>query len=196
MNFRGIKNIDFQNDSISVVLSFNKDLYNRVSSKIWLWVPFWVENLKSWLLPKKIPKNTFFAKFHFECVFLDLANKKSSKQFKFCEIGDFTGLLNKLIFLKITSDFKYSLFHLFSLNGRAFCNNLMKAYITFFLLMLIGDSNLQPIQGTVGSEKSIFQGNTIDIKANVFNSITCKFFSVHDIYYAWISILNSTTCKF
>ena len=31
---RGVNIIDCQNDSISVVLSFNKDLYNRVSSKI------------------------------------------------------------------------------------------------------------------------------------------------------------------
>ena len=64
----------------------------------------------------KNPNYTFFVKFHFECVFLDLANKKSSKQFKFCEIGGFTGILSKLIFLKITSDFKDLLFHLFSLD--------------------------------------------------------------------------------
>ena len=82
--------------------------------------------------------------------FLDLANKKSSKQFKFCEIGGFTGILNKRIFLKITSDFKNSLFHLFSLNWRAFCDNLMKAYITLFLLMVIRDSNLQLIQRISG----------------------------------------------
>ena len=30
----GVKRIDFQNDSISVALSFDKDLLNRVSSKI------------------------------------------------------------------------------------------------------------------------------------------------------------------
>ena len=30
----GVKIIDFQNDSISVALSFNKYLYTRVSSKI------------------------------------------------------------------------------------------------------------------------------------------------------------------
>ena len=34
MNFLGVKIIDFQNDSISVALSFNKDLYNQVPSKI------------------------------------------------------------------------------------------------------------------------------------------------------------------
>ena len=32
--FLGVKIIDFQNDIISVALTFNKDLYNRVSSKI------------------------------------------------------------------------------------------------------------------------------------------------------------------
>ena len=65
------------------------------------------------IFTEKFPiKTFFFLKFHFECVFLDLANKESSKQFKFCEIGGFTGTLNKLIFLKITSDFENSLFHL------------------------------------------------------------------------------------
>ena len=73
--------------------------------------------------------------------FLDLANKKSSKQFKFCEIGGLTGILNKRIFLKIASDFKID---------ELFCDNLIKAYITLFLLMLIRDSNLQLIQGTSG----------------------------------------------
>ena len=34
MNFLRVKIIDFQNDYLSVALSFNKDLYNRVSSKI------------------------------------------------------------------------------------------------------------------------------------------------------------------
>ena len=58
---------------------------------------------------QKFPIKTFFVKFHFECVFLDLANKESSKQFKFCEIGGFTGILNKLIFLKITSDRYFTL---------------------------------------------------------------------------------------
>ena len=67
--------------------------------------------------------------------------RKNSKQFKFCEIRGFTGILNKLIFLKITSDFKDSLIHLLSLNWRAFCDNLMKAYITLYLLLLIRDSN-------------------------------------------------------
>ena len=33
-NFLGVNIIDFRNDSISVALSFNKDLNNRVSSKI------------------------------------------------------------------------------------------------------------------------------------------------------------------
>ena len=133
--------IDFQNDSISVAFSFNKDLYNRFSSKIWLWVPFWDWKSKIMTFTPKFPKKLFFVKFHFECVFLDQANKKSSKQFKFCEIGGFTGILNKLIFLKITIDFKNSLFHLFSLNWQAFCDNLMIAYITLFLFMLIRDSN-------------------------------------------------------
>ena len=32
--FLQVKTIDFQNDFISVALSFNKDLYKRVSSKI------------------------------------------------------------------------------------------------------------------------------------------------------------------
>ena len=52
---------------------------------------------------QKFPKKTFFVKFQFGCVVLDLANKKSSKQFKFCEIGGFTLILDKLFFLKITS---------------------------------------------------------------------------------------------
>ena len=150
MNFFGVQIIDFQNDSISMALSFNKDLYNRVSSKILLWVPFWDWKSKIMTFTPKFPEKTFFVKFHFEFVFLDLANKKSSKQFKFCEIGGFTGILNKLIFLKFTSDFKNSLFHLSSLNWRAFCDNLMKAYITLFLLRLMRDSNFQPIQGTSG----------------------------------------------
>ena len=64
----------------------------------------------------KFPRKTFSVKFYFECVFLDLANKKSSKKFKICENGGFTGILNKLVFLKITSDFKNSLFYLFCLN--------------------------------------------------------------------------------
>ena len=58
----------------------------------------------------KFPKNIFFVKFHFEDVFLDLANKKSSKQFEFCKIGGFTDILNDLIFLKITSDLKIRYF--------------------------------------------------------------------------------------
>ena len=133
--FWGVKIIDFQNDSISVALSFNIDLYNRVSSKIWLQVPFWDWKSKIMTFTQKFPKKTFFVKFHFECILFDLANKQSSKQFKFCEIGGFTGILNKLVFLKITSDFKKSLhvFHLFSLKWRAFYDNLMKAYITLFL---------------------------------------------------------------
>ena len=40
-DFWGVKINDFQNDSKSVVLSFNKDLNKRISSKIWLRVPFW-----------------------------------------------------------------------------------------------------------------------------------------------------------
>ena len=36
-----VKIFDFQNDSISVVLPFNKELYNRVSSKTGLSVLFW-----------------------------------------------------------------------------------------------------------------------------------------------------------
>ena len=61
---------------------------------------FGFENLKSSFLPQNFLKKTFFVKFHFECVFLDLANKKSSKQFEFCEIGGFIGFLNILIFFK------------------------------------------------------------------------------------------------
>ena len=38
MNYFRVKVIDFQNDSISVALSFNKELYNRVSSKTGLQV--------------------------------------------------------------------------------------------------------------------------------------------------------------
>ena len=63
----------------------------------------------------KFPKKTFFVKFHVVCVFLDLANKKSSKKFKFCEIEGSTGILNKLIFLKITIDFKKNPYFTFSL---------------------------------------------------------------------------------
>ena len=61
---------------------------------------FGFENLKSSLLSQNFLKRPFFVKYHFECVFLDLANKKSSKQFEICEIGGFTGILIKLIFLK------------------------------------------------------------------------------------------------
>ena len=77
---------------------------------------FGIENLKSWLLPQTFTKKTFFVKNHFKYAFLDLTNKKSSKKFKFCKIGGFTGILNKLIFLKINSDFKNSIFYPFSLN--------------------------------------------------------------------------------
>ena len=108
-------------------LSFNKDLYIRVSWKVWLWVPFWDWTSKIMTISPKIPKKNFIVKFHFESVFLDLANKKNSKQFKFCEIGGFTGILNKLIFLKIISDFENSLFLIFSFNWRAFCDNLKKS---------------------------------------------------------------------
>ena len=63
--FWGVKIIDFQNDSLSVDLSFNKDLYNRVSSKIWLWVPFWIWKSKIMTFTPKFPKKYLFCKFPF-----------------------------------------------------------------------------------------------------------------------------------
>ena len=65
MNFWGVKIIDFQNDSISVALSFNKDIYNRVLSKIWLWVPFWAWKSEIVTFTPKFPKNSFFGKISF-----------------------------------------------------------------------------------------------------------------------------------
>ena len=40
---------------------------------------------------KKFPKKTFFVKFHFECVFLDLANKKAAKILNFAKLEALLG---------------------------------------------------------------------------------------------------------
>ena len=50
------------------------------------------------LFTPKFPIKISFLKFHFECVFLELASKKNSKDFKFRKIGGFTGILNKHVF--------------------------------------------------------------------------------------------------
>ena len=52
---------------------------------------FGIKNLTSCFLPQNFPKKAFFVKFHFECVFLDLANKKSSKQFNFAKLEGLLG---------------------------------------------------------------------------------------------------------
>ena len=63
----------------------------------------------------KVRKKSFCVKFHSECVFLGQANKKAVNSLN-------SGKLEALWDLKYsfskknTSDFKYSLFHLFSLN--------------------------------------------------------------------------------
>ena len=55
--------------------------------------------------------------------------------------------------------------------------------------MLIRDSNFRPFL-------SSFLGNKIDVKANIFYSITCNLSSIHDIYKAWFSIRNSAKVNF
>ena len=53
---------------------------------------FGSKSLKSLLFTQKIPMKVLFSKFQFECVFLELANKKNIKHFKFLKIGGFTGV--------------------------------------------------------------------------------------------------------
>ena len=59
---------------------------------------FGSQSLKSLLFTPKIPMKIQFSKFQIECVFLELANKKNMKQFKFRKIEGFTGVLNNRVF--------------------------------------------------------------------------------------------------
>ena len=55
------------------------------------------KRLKPLLFTQKIPIKIYFSKFQFECVFLELANKKNSNHFKFRKIGGFTGSFYKRV---------------------------------------------------------------------------------------------------
>ena len=65
MNYFRVKVIDFQNDSISVALPFNKELYNRVSSKT---------GLRVLILEQKSKIITFYPKISYEGEIFKISN--------------------------------------------------------------------------------------------------------------------------
>ena len=59
---------------------------------------FGSKSLKSLLFTQKFPMKIQFSKFQIECDFLELANKKNMKHFKFRKIEGLTGVLDNHVF--------------------------------------------------------------------------------------------------
>ena len=71
-NFLGLKIIEFQNDSISVALFFNNELYNRVSSLIGLQISFLVVKIQNHdFLPPNFLQRPFSQNFFLNVFFLN-----------------------------------------------------------------------------------------------------------------------------
>ena len=81
-----------------MALPFNKELYNRVSSKTGLRVLIWEQKSKIITFYPKISYEGEILKFRIERVLLELANKKNMNHFKFLKIKGFTGVLNNRVF--------------------------------------------------------------------------------------------------
>ena len=74
--------------------------FKRVSLKTGLRVLFWELKSKIIIFYPKISYEGLIFKISICSVFLQLANKKNIKHFKFLKIGGFTGVLNNRVFSK------------------------------------------------------------------------------------------------